>query len=163
MSEFITLIDNEKEYSLVEIKKILGDVYKNAYKKDTKVKKAKAKKSSDDEENPKEKKAPTAYNIFVKENMSAVKEKYPELNNQERMSKIGELWAIKKEENKEAVAEEIQEVAEEIQEVAEEIQEVAEEIQEVAEEIQEEEPKKTKKGGKKGKKAVEANENLEEN
>jgi hypothetical protein len=160
MSEFITLIDNEKEYSLVEIKKILSDVYKNTYKKDTKVKKTKAKKSSDDEENPKEKKAPTAYNIFVKENMSAVKEKYPELNNQERMSKIGELWAIKKEENNEAVAKEIQEVAEENKEaVAEEIQEVAEEIQEVAEEIQEEEPKKTKKGGKKGKKAVEAEEN----
>ena len=98
VSEFITLIDNEKEYSLVEIKKILGDVYKNAYKKE---KKSKAKKSSDDEENPKVKKPPSAYNIFVKEKTSTVKEEYPDLTNKERMSKIGKIWTALSDEDKE--------------------------------------------------------------
>jgi hypothetical protein len=131
VSEFIALIDNEKEYSLVEIKKILGDVYKNAYKKETKEKKTKAKKSSDDEENPKEKKPPSAYNIFVKENMGTVKEQFPEMNNQERMSKIGELWSIKKAENK-VIEEVTEEVVAKEEEVAEEVaEEVVEEVVDV--------------------------------
>ena len=145
VSEFIALIDNEKEYSLVEIKKILGDVYKNAYKKE---KKSKAKKSSDDEENPKEKKPPSAYNIFVKENMNAVKEEYPDLTNQQRMSKIGELWAIKKEENK--VATEV--FMKEEEEIVEEKEVVEEVIHEILPDNEvKEKSKKSKKGGKKDK------------
>jgi hypothetical protein len=100
MYDFFSVIDNEKEYSLVEFKKIMGVVYKKAYKKDIKEKKTKVKKSPNDEKKTKVKKPPSAYNIFVKENMTAVKKQYPELTNQAHMKKIGELWTIKKEENK---------------------------------------------------------------
>ena len=144
MNEFSTLIDNEKEYSLAEFKKIFADVYKNAYKKE---KKTKAKKS-DDEENPKEKKPPTAYNIFVKEQRVIIKEQglYPDLNSREIMSKIGELWTRKKEEAKSDEENNSDNGAEEIKVIV---------AVTTDDEVQPEEKPAKKKASKKAKKAEE--------
>ena len=80
--------------------------------------------------------------------MNAVKEEYPDLTNQQRMSKIGELWAIKKEENK--VATEV--FMKEEEEVVEEKEVVEEVIHEILPDNEvKEKSKKSKKGGKKDK------------
>jgi len=106
VNEFTTLIDTEKEYTRNELGKILTEVFhqinsgKKTSKKqktDEKVKKTKKttkkSKSSDDESSePKKKREPTLYNLFVKENMSVVKEEFPELSRQDLMRKVGELW-----------------------------------------------------------------------
>ena len=112
VNEFTTLIDTEKEYTRNELGKILTEVFhqinsgKKTSKKlntdetdETKVKKTKVKKSksSDDESSePKKKREPTLYNLFVKENMSVVKEEFPELSRQDLMRKVGELWRASK-------------------------------------------------------------------
>ena len=112
VNEFTTLVDKEKEYTLNELGKILTEVFhqinsgkKVSNKKKTdenKVKKVKKSKSSDDESSePKKKREPTLYNIFVKENMSVVKEEFPELSRQDLMRKVGELWKTSKAETPE--------------------------------------------------------------
>ena len=105
--EFTTLIDTEKEYTRNELGKILTEVFhqinsgKKASKKQktddtTKVKKTKKTKSSEESSEPKKKREPTDYNIFVKENMSVVKEEFPELSRQDLMRKVGERWKASK-------------------------------------------------------------------
>ena len=42
---------------------------------------------------------PSAYNIFIKENISKVREENPKLNNKEALSKTAELWRISKKKN----------------------------------------------------------------
>tara|TARA_B100001769_G_C21844331_1_gene458016 strand:- start:360 stop:725 length:366 start_codon:yes stop_codon:yes gene_type:complete len=39
---------------------------------------------------------PSAYNIFIKENISKVREENPKLNNKEALAKTAELWRISK-------------------------------------------------------------------
>jgi hypothetical protein len=51
------------------------------------------------EKEPKEEKkhrAPTAYNIFMKNKMNELKETNPELNNVDRMKKAAEAWSESK-------------------------------------------------------------------
>ena len=109
VNEFTTLIDTEKEYTRNELGKILTEVFHqiNSGKKTSKkqkthetyVKNTKKSKSSDDEScEPKNKREPTHYNLFVKNNMSIVKEEFPELSRQDLMRKVGELWRTSKEE-----------------------------------------------------------------
>ena len=107
MTEFTKVIDVEKEYTRSEMGKILTQIYHEITKgkkptgdKPKKPRKSKKNKDSDDEE-PKKKREPTAYNIFVKENMPLVKEEFPELSRQDLMRKVGEMWKAKKEEQKE--------------------------------------------------------------
>jgi len=104
---FTTHVDTEKEYTRAELGKILTAVYHQIVfdkpkKTDDKPKKKKSKKEkdSDEEAEPKKKREPTAYNLFVKEQMSIVKEEFPDLNRQDLMKKVGELWKAKKEETK---------------------------------------------------------------
>jgi len=107
INEFTTLVDTEKEYTRAELGKMLTEVYhqitsnkpKNTDDKPKK-KKSKKEKDSDEEVEPKKKREPSAYNIFVKEQMSIVKEKFPDLNRQDLMRKVGEIWKAKKEEAK---------------------------------------------------------------
>ena len=73
------------------------------------------------------KREPTAYNLFVKEQMPIMKEKYPDEDYREYMTKISVLWKAKK-------------------------AEMSEEEEKKEEEEEVEEEKKTKKKGKKGKK-----------
>ena len=104
INEFTTLVDTEKEYTRAELGKMLTEVYHQITsdkpkKTDDKHKKKKSKKeNSDDEAEPKKKREPTAYNLFVKEQMSIVKEKFPELNRQDLMRKISEMWKAQKDE-----------------------------------------------------------------
>ena len=104
---FTTHVDTEKEYTRVELGKILTAVYHQIVfdkpkKTDDKPKKKKSKKEkdSDEEAEPKKKREPTKYNLFVKEQMSIVKDEYPDLNRQDLMRKIGEMWKAQKEEVK---------------------------------------------------------------
>jgi hypothetical protein len=108
INAFTTHVDTEKEYTRGELGKILTAVYhqiaadKPKKTDDDKPKKKKSKKDkdSDEEAEPKKKREPTAYNLFVKEQMSIVKEEFPELNRQDLMRKIGEMWKTQKGETK---------------------------------------------------------------
>ena len=107
INEFTTLVDTEKEYTRAELGKMLTEVYRQITsdkpkKTEEKPKKKKSKKDkdSDEEAEPKKKREPTAYNLFVKEKMSIVKEEFPELNRQDLMKKVGEMWKAQKEQAK---------------------------------------------------------------
>ena len=114
MTEFTALVDTEKEYTRSELGKLLTEVFhqintgkKNTKKQKTdsdtgeepKTKKSKKTKSkgSDDDAEPKKKREPTLYNLFVKEQMPLVKDEFPDLNRQDLMRKIGENWKVQKE------------------------------------------------------------------
>ena len=110
MTEFTTIVDTEKEYTRSELGKLLTEVFhqinsgkkiSNKDKSDNdkpKTKKSKKTKSkgSDDDAEPKKKREPTLYNLFVKEQMPLVKEEFPDLNRQDLMRKIGENWKAQK-------------------------------------------------------------------
>ena len=70
-----------------DFKKTMNNAIKNAMNNKTKSTKIKANKE------PKE---PTAYQLFVKEKMPEVKDKFPP---KERMDAINQLWKKKKEKN----------------------------------------------------------------
>jgi cell wall-associated NlpC family hydrolase len=104
MNEFVQLIDTEKEYSLKELKEKLTEVYKT---KTAKTAKKTAKKteasSSDDEEKPKKrgrpakvsdkpKRAPSAYNKFVKERIEKLKTERPEVAAKDLMRVAASEW-----------------------------------------------------------------------
>jgi len=107
INEFTTLVDTDKEYTRAELGKMLTEVYRQITsdkpkKTDDKPKKKKSKKEkdSDEEAEPKKKREPTAYNLFVKEQMSIVKDEFPDLNLRDMMRKVGEMWKAQKEEAK---------------------------------------------------------------
>jgi hypothetical protein len=107
INEFTTLVDTDKEYTRAELGKMLTEVYRQITsdkpkKTDDKPKKKKSKKEkdSDEEAEPKKKREPTAYNLFVKEQMSIVKDEFPDLNRQDLMRKVGEMWKAQKKEAK---------------------------------------------------------------
>ena len=89
VEEFVEQIDNQKEYSLAEMKKILGEIYKtkskiasssdseNDIEKKTKHTKH-TKKEKNDVEKKEKKREPTAYNIFVKERIKNLKTENPD-------------------------------------------------------------------------------------
>ena len=67
--------------------------------KAAKAKKPKRKKGVDNDGNPKEKRPPSAYNIFVKDKRAEVKEANPEMDNKEILTEIARLWKAQKGEN----------------------------------------------------------------
>ena len=73
-----------------DFKKTMNNAIKNAMNNKTKTTKIKATKKT------KELKEPTAYQLFVKEKMPEVKDKFPP---KERMGAISQLWKEKKEES----------------------------------------------------------------
>ena len=109
---------NDDEVSLKEMKEKLSEFFKKE-KPATKKKAAKdeekpaketkkkvTKKSDDEEDKPeKKKREPSAYNVFMKEQMAILKEENAKLSAEERpsakdnMKKIAELWQQKKSEN----------------------------------------------------------------
>ena len=72
---FLSEIDYDKKYKLNELRGILNESYKKTKSKKTVIKKA-----------------PSEYNIFVKEQTIELKEKNPELDNKEIFKKTAELW-----------------------------------------------------------------------
>ena len=108
INEFTALVDTEKVYTRNELGKMLTEVYRQITsdkpkKSDDKPKKKKSKKekNSDEEVEPKKKREPTLYNLFVKEQMPLIKEEFPDLSRQDLMRKVGEIWRTKKEEKEE--------------------------------------------------------------
>ena len=67
--------------------------------KAAKAEKPKRKKGVDKDGNPKEKRAPSAYNIFVKEKYVEIKETNPEMDKTEIFAEIAKLWQEQKAEN----------------------------------------------------------------
>ena len=67
--------------------------------KAAKAEKPKRKKGVDNDGNPKEKRPPSAYNIFVKEKRVEVKEANPDMDNKEILTEIARLWKAQKGEN----------------------------------------------------------------
>jgi len=153
ITTFTEQVDTSKEYTRVELSKMLTEIYNN-------LNKGKKAKGNGEE---KKKKEPSAYNLYLKEQMSVVKEEFPDLSGRELMKKIGKMWKEKKEKEKKVIAkvteiwknkekskEEVDDEVkeEEVKEVEEEVKE--EEVKEAEEEVKEEEVKeeKNKKGRK---------------
>ena len=90
VADFAALFDGkDDEVSLTEMKKMLSEVHKAASglkKKSSK----KGKKESGKDEKPK--RAPTAYNLFMKEQMEKLKQDGSSLSGKEKMQAIAELW-----------------------------------------------------------------------
>ena len=74
--------------------------------KAAKADKPKRKKGVDKDGNPKEKRAPTAYNIFVKEKYAEIKEANPEMDKTEIFAEIARIWKEQKVEKAKAPSEE---------------------------------------------------------
>ncbi len=109
MTEFVQLIDNDKDYQLKELKQMLADVYKT---KTAKKKSTKAVKTTDnndmssdsDEDKPKKKRGrpakvsdkpkrePSAYNKYVKERMEQIKTDKPKIPAKDRMKMAASDW-----------------------------------------------------------------------
>ena len=157
ITTFTEQVDSDKEYTRAELSKLLTEIYNNL----NKGKKAKGNGGE------KKKREPSAYNLYLKEQMSIVKEEFPDLSGKELMKKIGEMWKEKKEEEKKVMAkvtevwknkeksekedskEEVkEEVKEEKEEVKEEVKEEKEEVKEEKEEVKKEKKKRVKKTNK---------------
>ena len=95
MKMFIDNVDTEKEYTRSELSKLLTMVY---YQINSVKKNKKTKKEDNNDNVPKKKREPTAYNLFVKEKMPIIKEEFPELSRQDLMKKVGEMWKAQKDE-----------------------------------------------------------------
>ena len=98
--------------------------------KAAKAEKPKRKKGVDKDGNPKEKRAPTAYNIFVKEKRAEIKEANPEMDQREIFAEIARIWKEQKVEKEKAPSDEEKKVSDkkspEKEETVEEIVEVVE-------------------------------------
>ena len=94
MKMFIDNVDTDKEYTRSELSKLLTMVY---YQINSVKKNKKTKKEDNNDNVPKKKREPTAYNLFVKEKMPNIKEEFPDLSRQDLMRKVGEMWKAQKE------------------------------------------------------------------
>jgi hypothetical protein len=108
--------------------------------KAAKVQKPKRKKGVDKDGNVKEKRAPSQYNIFVKEQYEIIKNTNPELDKTQIFSEIGRIWKEKKGNVDEKPTKKVEELKEEPKE-------------EVDIEIEEEKPVEAPKK-KQGRKAI---------
>ena len=90
LSDFMSKIDNNKnDYTLDELKKLLTEAYKSCKKKKTST----------------EKKEPSKYNIFIKEEIQRIREENPNVDNKQLMSLAAAKWKDHKEKNKEDIKE----------------------------------------------------------
>ena len=126
IDEFNKIVNLEQEYTLTELKTILGNIYKEKNGKKVAVKKSAAKKEekcvedapSDEEKvkkrgrpakepklnakgEEKKKREPTAYNIFIKEKYAELKAQYETLNQKEIMLLAAAAWKAKKADDEE--------------------------------------------------------------
>jgi hypothetical protein len=130
LTTFTSKVNMEKEYTRSELAKMLTEVFKEI--RDGK-KKKKAKKEEGGEE--KKKRAPSAYNLYVRDTMPVVKEDNPEMSRQDLMREVGRMW---KEKNRDDKEEDVNE------------EDAKEEVEK--EEVEKEEVEEVKKVGKKEKK-----------
>jgi hypothetical protein len=131
VKEFIELVDTDKEYDLKELKEMLTDIYKTKNgKKPAKPRQPKQPKqqaagadTESDDEKPiakakaagkkkaakadkmqveKPKKPPTAYNMFIKQRVVAIKEEQPDVPPKMRLSVAAAEWKTLSQEQKDA-------------------------------------------------------------
>ena len=94
VADFAALFEGkDEEVSLSEMKKMLTEVHKASASSKKPSKKVKKEEAGEAE---KPKRPPTAYNIFMKEQMEILKEEGSTLTGKEKMQKIAELWKEKK-------------------------------------------------------------------
>lgn len=108
VKEFNALVDEDTVYTLVEMKKILTDVYKatsNASKKNKKTK-----KNTDGE---KKTKNASPYNLFFKEMYPIIKKDHPNMDNKEVMKHVALLWKKKKDDDSKTNSEDENEIKKE--------------------------------------------------
>lgn len=133
ITTFTEQVDTGKEYTRVELSKMLTEIYNNHNK-------------------GKKKREPSSYNLYLKEQMSIVKEEFPDLSGKDLMKKIGEMWKEKKEKEKKVMTKvtEIWKNKEKSEEKDEEKEEgKKEENEEEKQEEKEEEKQEDKKEEKK--------------
>ena len=107
-------------------------------------------KKVDKDGNVKEKRAPSAYNLFVKEKYAEIKEGNPEMDKTKIFEELARLWNIHKQEKKDAAEPVAQPVAEPVAEpVAQPVAEIkaSEDFSEI-EEVKDEEKSKKKSARK---------------
>jgi len=100
LTTFTSKVDMEKEYTRSELGKMLTEVFKEIREGEKGEKKVR-KKVKKEEGEEKRKREPTAYNLYVKETMSVIKEENPEMSRQDLMREVGRMWKEKKGEEKE--------------------------------------------------------------
>jgi hypothetical protein len=79
IDSFMTSVDANQYYSLEELKKLLSEAYKLSKKK----------KSKDNVE----KKEPSQYNIFIKDEMNKIRKESPDVDNKKLMSMAAARWS----------------------------------------------------------------------
>ena len=95
LTTFTSKVDLEKEYTRSELGKMLTEVFKEIREGEKGEKKVR-KKVKKEEGEEKKKREPTAYNLFVKDTMSVVREENPEMSRQDLMREVGRMWKEKK-------------------------------------------------------------------
>ena len=93
LTTFTSKVEIDKEYTRGELAKMLTEVFKEIREGEKGRKKVKKEEGGE-----KKKREPTAYNLFVKERMSVVKEDNPEMSRQDLMREVGRMWKERKEE-----------------------------------------------------------------
>ena len=89
VNTFTEQVDTNKEYTRAELGKILTQVFIDLRNEGKSVKKSLKKEDDKDERIKRE---PTSYNLFVRENMPTIKEKFPDISRQDLMRKVGKMW-----------------------------------------------------------------------
>ena len=98
LTTFTSKVDMEKEYTRSELGKMLTEVFKEIRESSKGEKKTRKKAKKEEGGEEKKKRAPSLYNLYVKETMSGVKESNPEMSRQDLMREVGRMWREKKEE-----------------------------------------------------------------
>ena len=96
LTTFTSKVEMEKEYTRSELGKMLTEVFKEIREGSKGEKKTRKKAKKEDGGEEKKKRAPTAYNLYVKATMSVVKEENPEMSRQDLMREVGRMWKEKK-------------------------------------------------------------------
>jgi hypothetical protein len=148
ITEYIN--SQDEELSKKELKKAIGEIYDAMTKPEKKARKSKKDKDSSDSEEKVEKKkrAPTAYNLFMREQMAKLKESESEddkMTAKAKMEYIASLWKDKK--ASESEGDEKKDKKEEEDDEDKEDKEDKKEDEKKEEEDEEDKGDKKKKGG----------------
>jgi hypothetical protein len=135
LTTFTSKVNMEKEYTRSELAKMLTEVFKEIREGEKGEKKTKKKAKKEEGGEEKKKRAPSAYNLYVRDTMPVVKEDNPEMSRQDLMREVGRMW---KEKNRDDKEEDVNE------------EDAKEEVEK--EEVEKEEVEEVKKVGKKEKK-----------
>lgn len=101
------ILENDTKLTISEMKKILGDVYKEVInnksdnESDEEGEKKRKRASKKNAEKPK--KAPSAYNIFIKQKMLELKETDPSIPPKDLMKVASTYWSKLSDEEKKAI------------------------------------------------------------